>query len=439
MTTTTVTRRPQGRRLTRAQLWVLVAVWAVAIAVHIWYGNRHNFYDLQIYAKAMRWWDSGHDLYGFVIPDKIQGQLGYTYPPFAALLMRPLAWLPYGAAQAVYLALTVPAFVVTTWWMVAPLARRHGWSLWFVLPLALALVSWLEPIRETVSFGQINLLLVVLILADLLYGVPRKARWAGVGIGLAAAIKLTPAIFILYLLLTRRWRAALTATATALAATLLAFAVVPHESWRFWTGAIWDTGHIGHLDRTANQSIMGLLARLGFPNRALWAVLVLALAGYGLWRARRAALAGDEVTGLTLTGFVGILASPVSWTHHIYWFVPALVVLVDEAARTRRRRPAVAAAVIYATVAFSVVSWFEWGLSQPLFAHGVSGFLITNWYVLLMLVLLVALPIRPAEPAARRPPVQPPPPVRPSDPAPPRRASPAETVRSPGSADRSAT
>lgn len=399
MTTTTVTTSRRPARLTPAQLGVLLAVWTLAVAAHLWYGNRHRFYDLRIYAEAMRWWHGGHDLYTFTLADTIQGQLGYTYPPFAALLMLPLAWIPFGVAQVVYLALTIPALVVTTYWLLAPVARAHGWSLWFVLPLALALISWLEPIRETVSYGQINVILVLLVLADLLVGVPRNARWTGVGIGLAAAIKMTPAIFIVYLLMARRWRAAATATATALAATLLAAAVVPRESWRFWTGALWDTGRVGHLDRTANQSLMGTLARLGVPNRALWAVLVLAVAGYGLWRARRAALAGDEVTGLTLAGIVGILASPVSWTHHVYWFVPALIVLVDTAARaatqgTPRWPPAAGAALVYLTVAFSVVSWFEWGLSEQRYGHGVPGFFITNWYVLLMLALLVALPIR---------------------------------------------
>jgi len=414
MTTTVTTPRRAGRH-TPVLVGLLVAVYAVAIALHVWYGNRHHFYDLRIYVAAMHWWDSGHDLYSFVLPDKIQGQLGYTYPPFAALLMLPLAWVPLGVAEAIYVTLTVAALAVTTYWLVAPLARRHGWPLWFVFPLALALVSWLEPIRETVTYGQVNLILVLLILADLLVGVPRKARWTGVGIGLAAAIKMTPAIFIIYLLVTRRWRAAATATATALAATLLAAAVAPRESWRFWTGAVWDTARVGHLERVANQSVMGTLARLGTTNRVLWAVLVLAVLGYGLWRARRAALAGDELTGLTLTGLAGSLCSPVTWTHHVYWFVPALVVLVDAGARSWRWL----AVVVYVTTAFSIPMWFEWGLSEARFGHGLAGFLITNWYVLLMLALLVALPAASRRTAATR-----------------RTASPAGTAPSPGSAGR---
>jgi alpha-1,2-mannosyltransferase len=277
--------------------------------------------------------------------------------------------------------------------------------LWFACALALPLISTLEPIRETVTFGQINMLLVLLVLTDLLIIAPRWPRLTGVGIGIAAAIKLTPAIFIVYLLITRRWRAALTATATAVAATLLAAAVAWRDSWHFWTAALWETGRVGHTDRIANQSLFGMLARLTAPqdpNLLLWLGLVLPLVGYGLWRARRAALAGDEVVGLTLTGFVGGLASPITWPHHLFWFVPALLVLVDAglgggcgAARGRRRPGLLAmAALSWASVTVSVISLFELGLSRRLFGTGPPNFLIVNWYVLLAAALIVALPVR---------------------------------------------
>jgi hypothetical protein len=150
------------------------------------------------------------------------------------------------------------------------------------------------------------------------------------------------------------------------------------------------------------------LARVagGQPSRTLWAVLVVTVLAYGLARARRAALAGDETTGLTLTGFVGGLVSPVTWSHHLFWFVPALVVLVDVAA-TRgapgRGRAGVLAAVVYATVVVSLISWYEWHLAPRTWDHGVPGFMIDNWYVLLILILLAALPIRApdADPVAK--------------------------------------
>jgi alpha-1,2-mannosyltransferase len=394
--------RPAGTWTTVRRVLTVALLALVAAVAHYWYGNRHQFYDLGIYWEAVRWWAGGHDLYSYSRPDPIQGPLGFTYPPFAALLMRPLAALPFGAVAAIFCTLSALALVLTAYWLLAPVADRHGQPRWYLVALALPLISWLEPIRETVSFGQVNLLLVLLVVADLLVAVPRGSRLAGVGIGLAAAIKLTPAIFIGYLLRTRRGRAGLTAVATAVGASLLAAALSWSPSWRFWTGTIWDTQRIGHTERVANQSLLGLIARLTAPtppNRVLWAALVVVCAGYGLWRARRAALAGDEVTGLTLAALTGALVSPVTWSHHLFWFVPALVVLLDvaftPAAGTRRYRGALLAlaAVVYTTVTVSVIAWYEWGLSRR-YEHGVFGFLTDNWYVLLMLALLTMLPIR---------------------------------------------
>ncbi|GAA1042756.1 glycosyltransferase 87 family protein [Virgisporangium ochraceum] len=406
MSPTTSPRRALLRRLL-----LLLVVTAAVVAAQVWYGNRHHFLDLRIYVNAMRWWHDGHPLYEFAHDDPIQGRLGFTYPPFAALVLAPLGVIGFRASVFLFWAGSAAAVIVTTFWLVKPIAKKHGTPLWFALLLALPLVSTLEPIRETVNFGQINMLLVLLVLTDLLIIAPRWPKLAGIGIGVAAAIKLTPAIFIVYLLITRRWRAALTATATAAGATLLAAAVAWNDSWHFWTAALWETGRVGHTDRIANQSILGVLARLSDPadpNRLVWLALVAVVTGYGLWRARKAALAGDEVVGLTLTGFVGGLVSPITWPHHLFWFVPALLVLVDVAAGQggSHRRPGlfVLAGLCWASVTVSVISLFELGLSKRLFADGVPGFLIVNWYVLLTAVLIVALPVRarpvavPAEP-----------------------------------------
>jgi alpha-1,2-mannosyltransferase len=394
--TPTRTNQPTARRIL-----VLVAVAAAVVAAQWWYGNRHHFLDLRIYVNAMRWWAEGRPLYEFVQQDPVQGRLGFTYPPFAALVMLPLAALGFRGGVLLFWVFTASAVVVTTYWLVRPLARRHNVPLWFALGLALPLVSTLEPIRETVTFGQINMLLVLLVLTDLLVVGPRWPRLAGIGIGLAAAIKLTPAIFIVYLLITRRWRAALTATATGAAATAVAAALAWQDSWRFWTEALWETGRVGHTDRIANQSVFGLLARLSAPqppSRLIWFALVALVVSYGLWRARRAALAGDEVVGLTLTGFVGTLVSPITWPHHLFWFVPALLVMLDVAAgqEGQRRRPwlFVLAALCWLSVTISVISLFDLGLSRQVFGDGLPGFVIVNWYVLLTAVLIATLPVR---------------------------------------------
>ncbi|HEX6501053.1 MAG TPA: glycosyltransferase 87 family protein [Micromonosporaceae bacterium] len=389
------TRRDNRRRIVTVAVVVLVLV-----SAHLWYGNRHNFLDLRIYWEAVRWWAHGHNLYDYARPDPVEGSLPFTYPPFAALLMLPLAWTPYLAAVAVFSLVNLVAIGLTTWWLVAPVARRHDQPRWYLVALAVPLVTALEPIRETVTFGQVNLVLAALVVGDLLVAVPRGSRLAGVGVGLAAAIKLTPAIFIVYLLITRRWRAAATAVGTAAAATLLAAAVAPHASWRFFTQAMWDPHRVGHLDRITNQSILGALARLAAPvepNRAVWLVLGVLAAGYGLVRAARAAAAGDELSGVTLTGIAGSLLSPVTWDHHLYWFVPALVVLVDAATSGARHRRALIgfAIAVYLTVTVAPIQWFDWGL-DPRYQHGIAGFFIDNWFLLLMIVLLVALPVRAA-------------------------------------------
>jgi alpha-1,2-mannosyltransferase len=381
----------------------IATVTAVAAAVAAfldWYGNRHDFFDLRIYVSAMRWWADGHPLYEYAQPDRVQGELYFTYPPFAAVLLRPLAEIPVGATIAIFLIGTAVAIGVTTWWLVHPVALRHRQAPWFVAGLAVPLVFVMEPTRETFTFGQINMLLVVLILGDLLLLVTRNSRWAGVGVGLATALKLYPGIFIVYLLAARRWRAAITACAAAAGATLLAAAMAPRDSWQFWTHELWSTERVGRTDYTGNQSLLGLLGRAalpGEPSRLVWLGLVALIAGYGIRRAAQAARAGDEVAGLALAGLVGALASPIAWTHHVYWFVPAFVVLVDAGLRERDLRPRLAlvglAAAGFLVLLRGVVSFDDWGIG-PLPTDTVGEFLRRNAYVLLALVLIAVLPVR---------------------------------------------
>ncbi|MGN9778700.1 glycosyltransferase family 87 protein [Micromonospora sp. H33] len=385
-----------GRRVRR-----IVAALALAAVLPALYlpGRVHDFFDLKIYMRAMDWWAAGNPLYDYVQPDRVQGALYFTYPPFSALLLRPFALLPLGATVAIFTLLTILAVVVTTRWLVGPVIARHHLPRVFTLTVAVLLVLAVESTRETITFGQINMLLVVLILADLLFAVPRNGRWAGVGVGLAAALKLFPGIFIVYLLACRRWRAAAVASATAAGATLLAAAVAPRDSWRFWTHELWATDRVGRTDYTGNQSLFGLLSRLTTPqepDRLIWLALVTLVAGYGLWRAARAARAGDALTGLTLTGLVGALVSPITWTHHIYWFVPAVVVLVDAALATsggERRRLLTAAAGTTVVIVYGVVTFQDWGTAQVP-TDSVGEFLVRNTYVLISLLLLVGLPAR---------------------------------------------
>ncbi|WP_446218797.1 glycosyltransferase family 87 protein [Micromonospora sp. IBHARD004] len=402
---------PGGRTVRR--LVTVVALAAMLPALYL-PGLVHDFFDLKIYMRAMDWWAAGHPLYDYVQPDRVQGALYFTYPPLSALLLRPFALLPLGATVAIFTILTGIGVVVTTRWLVLPVVERHHLPRLFSLTVAVLLVFAVESTRETITFGQINMLLVVLILADLLFAVPQGRRWAGVGVGLATALKLFPGIFILYLLATRRWRAAVVAAATAALATLLAAAVAPADSWRFWTHELWATDRVGRTDYTGNQSLFGLLSRITAPEKPSqlpWLLLVVVVTGYGLWRAARAARAGDALAGLTLTGLVGGLVSPITWTHHLYWFIPAVVVLVGAALDTdrgtaegvRQRRWLLTLAVGTAfVIIYGVVSFQDWGVA-PARTDNVGELVARNAYVLLSLLLLVVLPARPTRRSAASP------------------------------------
>lgn len=408
---------PVRRSYLAVRVAIVVVVACAAVAAHWAYGNRHHFFDLRIYYDAVRLWAHGGSLYDFSQADKTQGQLGFTYPPFAALVMYPMAWLSLPVVITIMTAASAVALVLTTVWLLAPVADRYGWPRWFTICLAIPLISVLEPVRETVTFGQINLILAALVLLDLLVLAPRGSRATGVGIGLAAAIKLTPGIFVVYLLLTRRFRAALVASGTAAAATLVATAFRPSDSWRYWFHVLPDSRQVGHIEHIANQSLLGALARLDHPhsaNTVLWLILVLIVVGFGMWRAARAGMpagdgaigtgstpglagiAGDEVAGLTLTGVTGALVSPVSWQHHLYWFIPALVVLVNRAAArgTPHRRWYIGfAALIWFTVTFSVIAWYDWKIVPWSIMYTPIGQVVDDWHVFLMLAILVALPV----------------------------------------------
>ncbi|WBB70612.1 glycosyltransferase 87 family protein [Micromonospora sp. WMMD812] len=393
---------PGGRTVRR--LVTVVALAAVLPALYV-PGLVHDFFDLKIYMRAMRWWADGNPLYDYVQPDRVQGELYFTYPPFSALWLRPFALLPLGGTVAIFTILTGLGVVLTTYWLVSPVIARHGLPRVFTVTVAALLVLAVESTRETITFGQINMLLVVLILADLLFAVPQGRRWAGVGVGLATALKLFPGIFIVYLLACRRWWAAAVASTTAAAATLLAAAFAPGDSWRYWTHELWATDRVGRTDYTGNQSLFGLLSRFTVPDkpdRLPWLLLVAVVAAYGLWRAARAARADDHVAGLTLTGLVGGLVSPITWTHHLYWFIPAVVVLADAALRAdrstaagaRRRRWLGALAIgTAAVIIYGVVTFQDWGVAAVR-TDSPDQFLVRNAYVLLSLLLLVVLPAR---------------------------------------------
>ncbi|HEX6970488.1 MAG TPA: glycosyltransferase 87 family protein [Micromonosporaceae bacterium] len=359
----------------------------------------HGFFDLEIYYGAMRHWvRDGGVLYDWLKRDT---RYGFTYPPFAAVLMLPLAYLPWPVVVVAYLAATAAAIGLLLRWLVAPICGRMGWPRWFVLAIALLLAAAFEPLTETVDFGQINMFLLLVVAGDLLWPVARGSRWGGVGIGLATAVKLTPGIFIAYLLVTGRWRAALAAGATVAGAGLWAAALVPHTSREFWLVALWNTDRVGELEFVSNQSLRGMVARLAPAQPELWWLPLVAVVGaVWVWRVRAAAAARDETAGLALTGVAMCLLSPVTWVHHLVWLIPALVLVVDHAFRapvaSRRRRIRLGLACLaYVGLSSRIVWLWEHDFS------GLTGFLGSNAYLLVSVALLLAVPVRTAVEAKR--------------------------------------
>ncbi len=366
-----------------------VAVWAFLSVASV----HHRYFDLSVYQGAIRYWVHGHDIYGYLRP---RASYGFTYPPFAALTMLPMAFVGWRLAIVLSVTLSVAAAGVVLYWLIDPIARRHGWTRWFALAIAAELAAAYEPMRETVTFGQVNLLLVVVVLGDLLLLVAPGRRLAGVGIGLATAVKLTPGFFVLYLLVTRRFRAAGVAVGTAVAATVLAAAVAPDESRVFWTDAVWDTDRIGDKAYVSNQSIQGVVARLdpGTPwSSVLSGLLAVGVLAVWLWRVRRARAAGNELAGFTLTAIAGCLLSPFTWVHHLVWIMPAFPLLVDDALAPstgrRRRNTLLAVAIVGYGVLCSRLVW-------PFDRHHDSMWqqLGSDAYALVCLVLLCCLPVR---------------------------------------------
>ena len=277
---------------------------AVVAGLFVWVFFRSfgtGLLDLRVYLAGGEAWLAGTDLY----TANFRGPSGlpFTYPPFAAMVFSVMKPLPVAAAALLFTAVGIGLFT----------AAARTWAGFGLIGAFLLL----EPLRITLDLGQINLVLLGLVAADCL--LPRTIWPRGMLVGVAAAIKLTPAIFVLFFLCRGRWRPALTAVATFVACAALA----PGQAREFWLHAMLDPERVGGLAYSANQSLRGLLVRLGAPE-PVWfaaAAAVLALTVVLLPRLR------DDLTALVATAVAGLLISPVSWSHHWVWIAPALVLL----------------------------------------------------------------------------------------------------------------
>ena len=193
--------------------------------------------------------------------------LPFTYPPAAALFAVPLALLPWSAAQLAWVPVIYVPLAVVIWFAFAPLLRRvpSGRLRAAAFAVIFAACAYLFPLRDEMRFGQVDMILLALAVADCAARAPRWPR--GVLVGLATAIKLVPGVFIVYLWLSGRRRAAVTAAAVALAATLGAWLLLPSDSVTYWTSVIFESGRLGSNAGTSNQSLRGILLRVFLPGQ----------------------------------------------------------------------------------------------------------------------------------------------------------------------------
>jgi alpha-1,2-mannosyltransferase len=250
-------------------------------------------------------------------------KLPFIYTPFAALLFAVASGASFATWQVGMAVLTIGLLPVVAY-LALGLAGRPAGLARAAAAFAIAAVGlWLEPVAMTLFFGQINVVMLALVVGDL--ALPDRIKGKGIGIGLAAGIKLTPLIFIPYLLLTRRVKAAAVSALTFAVMLGLGFALLPHASAVYWGGGFARPGRHFHLD---NQSLNGVILRLthaGPDAHAYWLVAAVVVGIAGLATSILASRRGHELLGLVACAATGLLVSPISWSHHYVYVVPALV------------------------------------------------------------------------------------------------------------------
>jgi alpha-1,2-mannosyltransferase len=390
-------------RTPRRVLLVTIPLLAVALAgVVVHTGGRHI--DLEVYRFGVQAWLAGGDMYGTLPETSDHVTLPFIYPPFAAMVLLPLAVAPWSVAWIALLALSTAAlgltfFVVArTLWpsggrggalsvasIALPLALlvQPGKAIDFSRPAPLIPAFALEPVMQTLEFGQINLLLMALVTVDVLAVHPRWPR--GVLVGVAAAIKLTPAVFVLYFLLRRDYRAAAVAAISGAVATGLAFLVAPGPSWTFWLDN--PAGGVSGSPFFTDQTFQAVLARAGIDGplkTVLWLLLSAGLLVLAVPAIRRA----PAPLALVATAGLGLLVSPTSWSHHWVWVAPALLVA---AASAWRARSIVWLAVTVLSAAVFVVAPHQLNLPHTGEGWSVSQQITGSTYVWFTVALFGAL------------------------------------------------
>jgi alpha-1,2-mannosyltransferase len=342
--------RPAPRRRGLTGWGPALVSFALAVAYGLYIALRTYEVDLGVYLRLGGKYVFTSHLYSFVLPNT---SLPFTYPPFAALLFAPWqrTFTSVGLVQAVWtmgnLVALIGVLVLSVRLVKPSLDRMATWRLALALSLPALL---LNPVLITIGFGQVNLFVTFLVMWDLLSErrIGKRRLPLGVATGLAAAVKLTPLLFVPYLLMTRRWRGALTCLVTFGACELVTFAVSPASSRAYWTRAIFKPGRAGDLSIVDNQNLWGVLDRFthGVLPDALMLPLLLVTAAGGLLLAAQAHRRSSPFLGVLICAVTCLIVSPISWVHHMVWVVPAILWLALAPDRPRWGRPLAAATAV---------------------------------------------------------------------------------------------
>jgi alpha-1,2-mannosyltransferase len=261
--------------------------------------------------------------------------LPFTYTPFAAIAFAVISFVPWWLSQQLSVAVDIIALLAALWFTLGGLGYRKDQSRLAVTLLGAAAVFWTEPVLRTIYLGQVNLVLMALILWDLCQPDTRsstgKSRWwKGFGTGIAAGIKLVPLIFIPYLLLARKFRQAAMACAGFAFTVLLGFVILPSDSSTWWLDGLFaQGGRTGFTGWAGNQSLDGLITRLaGSVNSAkpAWIAAAVLVGVAGVICGALLDRKGHPVPGLLMAALTGLLVSPISWDHHWVWIAPGALV-----------------------------------------------------------------------------------------------------------------
>ncbi len=342
-------------------------------------GGRYGL-DLRVYRdSASMWWGGGNPyLSTFTIH-----QLPFTYPPFALPILAPLSWVPFRWSQWIFWIVSIGAgcaAVVIIRGGRESLRSRHVW--WTSLGWVCGAVLILEPMRSAIDYGQVEVVLMFLIVVDLLV-VPAPSR--GIILGLVAAVKLTPLVFLLVLVVRGDWKSVIRTLAAFVGVTGAMWLVEPSQSHLFWTRDVNAPGRTGPITYPANLSWYAMFHRWPFPSAgspAAWAVLCLATVGIGAFLAWRCARTIRPSWTVIVVALTGLLISPISWSHHWVWLllVPPLLL-----ASGKETVPAAVRRMLWALVVLAVAApywWLQTGTAASLLQGIVplwTGVTIAGW------------------------------------------------------------